>query len=47
MIAGRTVNGAHVSETIAIATVVQTRNCRSCTFKLFNSVANTSCGPIA
>lgn len=42
IIAGKTVNGAHVSATIAIATVVQTRSCLSCTFKLFNNVAKTS-----
>mmetsp|Transcript_15794 Transcript_15794/g.40406 ORF Transcript_15794/g.40406 Transcript_15794/m.40406 type:complete len:262 (-) Transcript_15794:1009-1794(-) len=45
--AGSTVNGAHVSATMAIATVVHTRFCRSCTFRLFSSVASTSCGPIA
>ena len=47
MSAGSTVNGEHVSATMAIATVVHTRFCRSCTFKLFSKVANTSCGPIA
>mmetsp|Transcript_5044 Transcript_5044/g.16150 ORF Transcript_5044/g.16150 Transcript_5044/m.16150 type:complete len:210 (+) Transcript_5044:523-1152(+) len=45
--AGKTVNGAHVSATMAIATVVHTLFCLSCTFKLFKSVAKTSCGPIA
>ena len=47
MRAGRTVKGPHVSATIAMATVVQTRICRSCTFKLFKRVCRTSCGPIA
>mmetsp|Transcript_8550 Transcript_8550/g.16772 ORF Transcript_8550/g.16772 Transcript_8550/m.16772 type:complete len:262 (-) Transcript_8550:1809-2594(-) len=45
--AGSTVYGPHVSATIAIATVVHTRSCRSWTFKLFNSVAMTSWGPMA
>uniref|UniRef100_A0A0A9H5N5 Uncharacterized protein n=1 Tax=Arundo donax TaxID=35708 RepID=A0A0A9H5N5_ARUDO len=47
MKAGKTVKGEQVSATIAIATVVQTRFWPSCTFKLFNRVANASCGPIA
>jgi hypothetical protein len=42
--AGSTVNGAHVSATIAIATVVHTRFWRSCTLRLFSSVTSTSCG---
>ena len=42
-----TVNGEHVSATMAIATVVQTRFCRSCTLRLLSSVASTSCGPMA
>mmetsp|Transcript_9270 Transcript_9270/g.33791 ORF Transcript_9270/g.33791 Transcript_9270/m.33791 type:complete len:315 (-) Transcript_9270:1726-2670(-) len=45
--AGSTVNGEHVSATMAIATVVHTRFCRSCTFRLFSSVARTSWGPMA
>ena len=42
--AGSTVKGEQVSATIAMATVVHTRFCLSCTFKLFSRVANTSCG---
>lgn len=45
--AGNTVKGPQDSDTIAIATVVQILNCRSCTFKLFNKVTRTSWGPIA
>ena len=45
--AGNTVNGEHVSATIAIAIVVHTRFWRSCTRKLFNNISNTSCGPNA
>ena len=37
-----TVNGEHVSATMAIATQVQTRFWRSWTFKLLRSVASTS-----
>jgi hypothetical protein len=40
--AGKTVNGPHVSATIAIATVVHTLFCLSYTLKLFKSVARTS-----
>lgn len=47
MRAGSTVKGAQVSATMAIATVVHTRFCLSCTFRLFSSVTSTSCGPIA
>ena len=47
MRAGKMVKGEHVSATIAIATVVHTRFCRSCTFKLLRSVCKTSWGPIA
>jgi hypothetical protein len=47
MRAGSTVNGAQVSATMAMATVVHTRFCRSCTLRLFSSVTSTSCGPIA
>ena len=47
MRAGRTVNGPHDSETIAIATVVQILNCLYWTFRLFRSVTSTSWGPIA
>ena len=43
MSAGSTVKGEQVSATIAIATVVHTRFCRSCTFRLFSSVTSTSC----
>ena len=42
--AGKTVNGEQVSATMAMATVVQTRSCRSCTFKLLSRVARTSWG---
>ena len=42
--AGRTVKGEQVSATMAMATVVQTRICRSCTLRLFRRVASTSCG---
>mmetsp|Transcript_1821 Transcript_1821/g.4051 ORF Transcript_1821/g.4051 Transcript_1821/m.4051 type:complete len:231 (+) Transcript_1821:615-1307(+) len=45
--AGRTVKGPQVSATMAIATVVHTLFCRSCTLRLFSSTASTSCGPIA
>mmetsp|Transcript_18087 Transcript_18087/g.68580 ORF Transcript_18087/g.68580 Transcript_18087/m.68580 type:complete len:260 (-) Transcript_18087:1350-2129(-) len=45
--AGRTVNGPHVSATMAMATVVQTRIWRSCTFRLLSRVCRTSCGPMA
>ena len=45
--AGKTVKGPQRYETIAIATVVHTLNCLSCTFKLFNNVTRTSWGPIA
>ena len=45
--AGSTVNGPHASATTAIATVVQTRICRSCTFKLLSKATSTSWGPIA
>jgi hypothetical protein len=41
---GRTVKGEQVSATMAMATVVHTLFCLSCTFRLFNSVANTSWG---
>lgn len=41
---GSTVNGEHVSATIAMATVVQTRFCLSCTLRLLSNVASTSCG---
>ncbi len=44
---GRIVNGEHFSGIIAIATVVQIRNCRSCTLRVFNNIARTSCGLIA
>lgn len=44
MRAGNTVKGEQVSATMAIATVVQTLFWRSCTFRLFRSVANTSWG---
>ena len=47
MIAGSTVNGAQVSATMAMATVVQTRSCLSCTLRLLSKVANTSWGPMA
>ena len=40
--AGNTVKGPHVSATIAIATVVQTRNYLSYTFRLFSKVQSTS-----
>lgn len=40
--AGNTVNGPHVSATIAIATVVQTRSYLSYTFRLFKRVDKTS-----
>jgi hypothetical protein len=43
MSAGSTVNGAHVSATMAIATVVQTRFWRSWTLRLFSRVTSTSC----
>ena len=45
--AGRTVKGEHVSATIAMATVVHTLFCRSCTFRLLRRVARTSWGPMA
>ena len=45
--AGSTVNGPHASATTAMATVVQTRICRSCTFKLLSKATSTSWGPIA
>mmetsp|Transcript_21279 Transcript_21279/g.52408 ORF Transcript_21279/g.52408 Transcript_21279/m.52408 type:complete len:228 (-) Transcript_21279:2045-2728(-) len=45
--AGSTVKGPHVSATIAMATVVHTRFCRSCTLRLLSSTASTSWGPIA
>ncbi len=45
--AGMTVNGPQVSATIAMATVVQTLFCLSCTLKLLRRVARTSYGPIA
>ena len=41
---GRTVKGEQVSATMAMATVVHTLFCLSCTFRLFNRVANTSWG---
>mmetsp|Transcript_13784 Transcript_13784/g.23680 ORF Transcript_13784/g.23680 Transcript_13784/m.23680 type:complete len:262 (+) Transcript_13784:967-1752(+) len=47
MSAGSTVKGEQVSATMAIATVVQTRFCRSWTLRLLSSVASTSCGPMA
>mmetsp|Transcript_4990 Transcript_4990/g.14984 ORF Transcript_4990/g.14984 Transcript_4990/m.14984 type:complete len:206 (+) Transcript_4990:819-1436(+) len=47
MRAGRTVNGWQVSATMAMATVVQTRCCRSWTLRLFKRVASTSDGPMA
>ena len=46
MRAGRTVKGEQVSATIAIATVVHTRFCRSCTLRLLRRTANTSWGPV-
>ena len=45
--AGSTVKGAQVSATMAMATVVHTRFCRSCTLRLFSRVTSTSWGPIA
>lgn len=45
--AGKTVKGPHVSATIAIATVVQTRSYLSYTLRLFKRVDKTSYGPIA
>mmetsp|Transcript_23365 Transcript_23365/g.47805 ORF Transcript_23365/g.47805 Transcript_23365/m.47805 type:complete len:263 (+) Transcript_23365:805-1593(+) len=45
--AGSTVKGEQVSATMAMATVVHTRFCRSCTFRLLSSVCSTSCGPMA
>jgi hypothetical protein len=40
---GMTLNGLHVSATMAMATVVHTRSWRSCTRRLFSSVMSTSC----
>mmetsp|Transcript_28362 Transcript_28362/g.66295 ORF Transcript_28362/g.66295 Transcript_28362/m.66295 type:complete len:231 (-) Transcript_28362:1707-2399(-) len=45
--AGSTVKGPHVSATMAIATVVHTLFCRSCTLRLLRRTARTSWGPIA
>ena len=45
MRAGSTVKGEQVSATMAMATVVHTRFCRSWTFRLFSSVTSTSCMP--
>mmetsp|Transcript_505 Transcript_505/g.1403 ORF Transcript_505/g.1403 Transcript_505/m.1403 type:complete len:228 (-) Transcript_505:254-937(-) len=45
--AGSTVKGPHVSATMAMATVVQTRFWRSCTLRLLSRVTSTSCGPTA
>lgn len=47
MSAGSTVNGPQDSETMAMATVVHTLSCLSCTFRLLSKVTSTSCGPIA
>mmetsp|Transcript_43295 Transcript_43295/g.113772 ORF Transcript_43295/g.113772 Transcript_43295/m.113772 type:complete len:330 (-) Transcript_43295:1444-2433(-) len=44
---GSTVNGEHVSATMAMATVVHTRFWRSCTLRFCSRVASTSCGPMA
>mmetsp|Transcript_21443 Transcript_21443/g.47644 ORF Transcript_21443/g.47644 Transcript_21443/m.47644 type:complete len:231 (+) Transcript_21443:546-1238(+) len=45
--AGSTVKGEQVSATMAMATVVHTRICLSCTLRLFSRVCSTSCGPMA
>lgn len=45
--AGMIVKGPQVSATMAIATVVHTLFCLSCTLKLLRSVASTSYGPMA
>mmetsp|Transcript_57122 Transcript_57122/g.129416 ORF Transcript_57122/g.129416 Transcript_57122/m.129416 type:complete len:231 (+) Transcript_57122:614-1306(+) len=45
--AGRTVKGEQVSATMAMATVVQTRFCRSWTLRLLSKVWRTSWGPMA
>ena len=44
-IAGMHMNGPHISATMAMAMVLQTRDWRSCTRRLVSKTESMSCGP--